>query len=182
MKYSLFFVATAALTGKDSDRKTGWSNRRLHPQLHAIATNDEVLFLIGSTRDLCGSTCPFGYYETGAVYVPRSDQPRYTDKLFETNKWPNDYEICTLEDFIMLGREYVFDVQGVPMKDKVWQHMMDEHTDETMVSRKFVTMPKKWILEAEAIRPYFNRKRLISQWHTGAQNGSKPQIADIFYP
>ena len=178
----LFFNLIVAKTYKDNDRLNGWDNRRLHPDLHALKTNDEILFLIGTTGDLCGSACPFGYYETGASFVARSDQPRYSDKLFDTNKWPNSYKLCTLEDFIMLGRTFVFDIQGVAMKDNKWMHSMDAHTDETRVDRKMVAMPQKWILEAESLKPYYKRRELINKWHTGASNGSLPMIAYPFYP
>ena len=183
MKFLIYSLSlTIAKTYKDNHRLNGWDNRRLHPDLHAIKTNDEVLFLIGTTGDLCGSACPFGYIETGASFVARSDQPRYSDKLFDTNKWPNNYELCTLEDFIMLGRTFVFNIQGVAMKDDSWMHSMDAYTDETQIDHKVVAMPQKWILEAEQLKPYFKRRELISKWHTGATNGTKPMIARHFFP
>jgi hypothetical protein len=150
-----------------------------NPKIYNYVQNDEILFLIAcpyvAFENGCGSeVIPFGFINTGAMVIPRSDIENFR-KVFVNTYTRYKYKVTTLRHFKYLQRKYIFGFDGKPLENG-WDVSMDAVTfkkENLLDADRKILMPDSWI--KESIGCYFYKLR--QEAYDTRTTGSSPPVS-----
>jgi len=102
-------VATGLVVKKKYDLTDDFALRYRHKEIFALSNDDEVLYLFASPNIQLNT--PFGYGFTGAQVLARTDRI-YFREFFLENWEKDEYVKSTLDIFLVLKRNFVFNLAG----------------------------------------------------------------------
>ena len=152
--------------------------KQKYPRIDDLVYNDQVLFLVADPYHLINpNPIPFGFGNTSAVVVPRSDIDVFRH-IFVTTFVRAKYRRSTLRHFMYLNR-YLFDHHG-EIIDRKWDIKMDSASFKKVDlsdDDRTVIMPNSWIVAASACKAYQLRELAYANETSGHSTSDSKKLS-----